>query len=181
MTVKVVVSSGANWGGGGWGAVAPPPPQDSQKFFFYLFHRFNVQYMYKHVKLYYISVHELLSIGGADTELLARQRKKKFSPTPKKILPPQEICELAPLVVSVSRDETEFVEVKEMYSMGIINVKIIQCIMYIREFLDIIETKGTVSRVISSGPRTELWSTPQERVENALIDVILNVNVRHTY
>ena len=44
--------------------------------------------MYKHVKLYYISVHELLSIGGADTELLARQRKKKFLPRQKKICPP---------------------------------------------------------------------------------------------
>ena len=83
-------------GGGGWGGPSPPP-QDSKKKFCYLFHRFNVQYMYRHVKLYYISVHELLSIGGADTELLARQRKKKFLPRQKKICPPQEICELAPL------------------------------------------------------------------------------------
>ena len=94
----LVASSGANWGGWG-GAVAPPR---FPKKFFYLFHRFNVQYMYKHVKLYYISVHELLSIGGADTELLARQRKKKFLPRQKKFCPPQEICELAPLVASAS-------------------------------------------------------------------------------
>jgi len=83
--------SGANWGAGG-----PSPPQDSQNFFFYLFHRFNVQYMYKHVKLYYISVHELLSIGGADTELLARQRKKKFLPRQKKFCPPKKFVNWRP-------------------------------------------------------------------------------------
>ena len=88
--------SGANWGGLG-GAVAPPRfPQ----IFFYLFHRFNVQYMYKHVKLYYISVHELLSIGGADTELLARQRKKKFLPRQKKFCPPKKFVNWRPWGVS---------------------------------------------------------------------------------
>ena len=39
--------------------------------------------------------------------------------------------------------------------------------MYIREFLEIIEPSGTVSRLKSSRPRTELRGTPQERVENA--------------
>ena len=80
--------------GGGWGGRRPP--KIPKNFFFYWFHRFNVQYMYKHVKLYYISVHELLSIGGADTELLARQRKKKILPRQKKFCPPKKFVNWRP-------------------------------------------------------------------------------------
>ena len=45
--------------------------------------------------------------------------------------------------------------------------------VYIREFLEIIEPRGTVSRVKSSGPRTELWGTTQERVENAYMESLI--------
>ena len=41
-------------------------------------------------------LHELTSIGGADTGLLALLRKKIF-PLRHKEFPPQEICELVPL------------------------------------------------------------------------------------
>ena len=45
--------------------------------------------------------------------------------------------------------------------------------VYIREFLEIIEPRGSVSRVKSSGPKMELWGTPQERVDNADIESLI--------
>ena len=45
--------------------------------------------------------------------------------------------------------------------------------MYIREFLEIIEPRGIVSILKSSRPRTELWGTPQERVENAEMESLI--------
>ena len=55
--------------------------------------------------------------------------------------------------------------------------------VYIREFLEIIEPRGTVSRLRSSGQRTELWSTPQERVEDAemesLIETVWKLDERY--
>ena len=46
-------------------------------------------------------------------------------------------------------------------------------IVYFREFLEIIEPRGTVSRVNSSGQKTELWGTPQERVEDAEMESLI--------
>ena len=45
--------------------------------------------------------------------------------------------------------------------------------MYIGEFLKIIEPSRTVSRLKSSRPRMELWGTPQERVENAEMESLI--------
>ena len=84
--------SGANWGGGGAGGQSPPGSPN----FVHWFHWFNVQYMYMHIKLQYILVHELNSIGGADNGAFGMIAQKKF-PLPKKKFCPQEICELASL------------------------------------------------------------------------------------
>ena len=88
--------------GGGAGGPSPPP-QDSPKLLFYLFHRFNVQYMYKHVKLYYISVHELLSIGGADIRSFWHDSaKKNFSHAKKNFAPPKKFVNWRPWVCGQS-------------------------------------------------------------------------------
>ena len=64
----------------------------------------------------------------------------------------------------VSKDRKEFVEVKERTA---------GChqrtndTVYIREFCETIEPRGVVSRETNSGPSSERWGTPQERVENA--------------
>ena len=65
LTIITSRSIARQWGGG-WRR-PPPPPRFPH--FFYWFHWFNVQYMYMHIKLYYILVHEFTSVGGADTGL----------------------------------------------------------------------------------------------------------------
>ena len=59
--------------------------------------------MYMHIKLQYILVHELTSLGGADTGHLAWRRQKIWFLRHKKICP-QEICELAPLVQGITTE-----------------------------------------------------------------------------
>ena len=44
---------------------------------------------------------------------------------------------------------------------------------YLREFFEITETRGVVYRVKRSGPSTEPWGTPQERVENAEMESLI--------
>ena len=72
------------------------------------------------------------------------------------------------VVVSVSRHRAELVGVKEMYSWVSSAYK-----WYLREFFEITEPRGVVLRVKRSGPSTEPWGTPQERVENAEMESLI--------
>ena len=44
---------------------------------------------------------------------------------------------------------------------------------YLRDCFEIIEPRGVVKRVKRSGPSTEPWGTPQERVENAEMESLI--------
>ena len=45
-----------------------------------------------------------------------------------------------------------------------------------REFFEITEPRGVVQRVKRSGPSTEPWGTPQERVENAEMESLIETD-----
>ena len=73
---------------GGWG---PSPPQDFQNninFIGFIDSMFN---MYMHIKLQYFLVHELTSLGGADTGHLAWRRKKYLFLRHKNFCPPRNL------------------------------------------------------------------------------------------
>ena len=63
---------------GDWGPSPPPPPQDFQNNINFIGFIDSVLNMCMHIKLQYLLVHELASIGGPDKGLFAWRRKKKF-------------------------------------------------------------------------------------------------------